>query len=126
MSKAKKKKILIIEDEQTLAKSLSDKLTREGYEVIAEIDGAMGLKRVIEEMPDLVILDIILPGLNGLEVLKSLKGRDKTKNVPVILVSNVDDMKSTRDAKKLGAANYLLKSNVTLANIIEEIKKHIK
>ncbi len=122
----KKKFIFIIEDEQTLSRSLRDKLEREGYRVETAIDGKLGLASVKREKPDLLILDIILPGLNGLEVLKGLKSDSRSKHIPVLLVSNVDDEKQQREAQRLGAANYLLKSNVTLAKIIEEIQKYIK
>ncbi|MDD5566794.1 MAG: response regulator [Patescibacteria group bacterium] len=121
----KKKFILIIEDEQTLARSLTDKLTRSGYRVESEIEGVRGLRKVVETKPDLVILDIILPGLNGLKVLKSLKSKSCTKDIPVILVSNVDDKESQDEGMKLGAANYLIKTNVSLAKIIQEIERHI-
>ncbi|MBU0706836.1 response regulator [Patescibacteria group bacterium] len=125
MTSKKKKKIFIIEDEQTLSRSLSDKLKREGFQVDTEIDGVRGLKRVGEVIPDLLILDIILPGLSGLEILERLKAEPKTKKIPVLLVSNVDDEKSTKEGKALGAVNYLIKTNVTPSRILEEINKHI-
>ena len=125
MIQSKKISIFVIEDEQTLVRSLKDKFERTGYEVKTEIDGIKGYSRIVKEKPNIVILDIILPGLNGLDILKKLKDNAETKNIPVILLSNVDDEKSMNQGKKLGAVAYFIKTNVTLNRLIEEIKRHL-
>ncbi|MDP3964894.1 MAG: response regulator [bacterium] len=118
-------KILIIEDEQTLARSLKAKMERAGYAVDRKIDGVHGLKHATDKKPDFIILDLILPGMGGLEVLNALKSKKETKIIPVLVLSNVDDPKSSDEALNLGAVNYLIKTQVTLENILEEIRKHI-
>lgn len=115
--------IVLLEDERTLARSMHDKLEKSGYKVQIEIDGALGLQRIQKAKPDIVLLDCILPGLGGLDVLKALRAKASTKATKVIMLSNVDDEKIKAAALRLGALNYLIKTQVSLSDIIEEIEK---
>lgn len=123
MPKKHNPRILILEDEQTLSRSLRDALERAGYTIEIEIDGVKGLKKIETSKPDLVLLDLILPGLSGLDVLKALVAKPSLKSIPVIVLSNLDDPKSVIEAKRLGAKAYLIKAQVTLEEIIKKIEQ---
>jgi len=119
------KKILFVEDEHALQKTIGDALSKKGYQVISAVDGETGLRMVSSEKPDLVLLDLILPRMLGLEVLKRLKDNSETKDVPVIVLTNLDDMDKINRAIELGAAAYLLKSSYKLEDVLEKIHKFI-
>lgn len=121
--KMEKKKILIIEDESTLQKALSEFLTEEGFEVFSALDGEMGTEMAKKEKPDLVLLDIILPKKDGYEVLDELKGNDETKMIPVILLTNLESAEDIDRAFEKGAKTYLVKSNYKLEEVVGKIKE---
>jgi len=116
------KKILFIEDESALQKTFGDVLTVEGFKVISAIDGEVGLRLASSEKPDLIILDLVLPKLHGLEVLKGLKGNDETRNIPVIILTNMGDMENIEKALELGATTYMIKADYTLEDVVTKIK----
>ena len=120
------KTILLIEDEPTLQKTLSLALTQEGYEVKSALDGEIGLRLARESRPDLILLDLILPKLDGFEVLDELKKDDATKDVPVIVLTNLESTQDIEKALALGATNYLVKANYDLKDVIEKVKDNIK
>ena len=122
----KKKKILIIEDETTLQRSLVEFLSTEGFEVISASDGEKGLELAKSEKPDLVILDIILPKKDGYEVLTELKGDGNTQSIPVILLTNLESPEDIDKAFEKGASTYLVKSNYKLEEIAKKIKETLK
>lgn len=118
-----KKKVLIIEDDKFLIKLYSDKLTREGFEVSMAISGEEGLNKVAVEKPDMVLLDIILPQKNGFEILSEMKLNPKTKNIPVVLLTNLGQEADIKKGLELGAVNYVVKTDfsiTTLAQIVRE------
>lgn len=117
------KKILIIEDESSLQKSLGESLTQEGYKIIAALNGEIGLKMAAKEKPDLVLLDLILPKINGFDVLKTLKNNPETKSIPVIVLTNLEDMRDIERVLELGATTYLVKANYSLEEITDKIKQ---
>ncbi|OHA76732.1 MAG: hypothetical protein A3H01_02495 [Candidatus Wildermuthbacteria bacterium RIFCSPLOWO2_12_FULL_40_9] len=117
------KKILIVEDEQALQKTLGEILTQEGYEVIAASDGEMGLTLAQDSNPDLVLLDLILPKMSGFEVLKQLKGNNLTKDIPVIVLTNLESVEEVDKAVSLGATTYLVKSQYSLEELVSKIKE---
>lgn len=117
------KKILIIEDESALQKTLSDILTQEGYETISALDGEVGLGLAKEKKPDLILLDLILPKIHGLEVLKNLKEIEETRDIPVIILTNLEGMTEVERAISLGATTYLIKAQYSLKEVVEKIKK---
>ncbi len=117
------KKILFIEDEAALQKTLGDILRQKGYETISALDGETGLRLAESEKPDLILLDLILPRLHGFEVLKKLKGSSKTKDIPVIILTNLEGMKEIDQAIELGATTYLVKTRYTIEEVIEKVKK---
>ena len=120
------KKILFIEDESALQKTFSDILSQEGYEVISALDGEAGLRLAKKENPDLILLDLILPKVNGFEVLKELKEDKKTKDIPVIVLTNLERMEDVERVIELGAYTYLVKANYTLEEVVTKIKKALE
>lgn len=117
------KKILFIEDESALQKSIGDALEQAGYEVISALDGELGLRLAKTEKPDLILLDLILPKMRGFEVLEQLKGDLATKEVPVIILTNLENMEDVNQALELGAMTYLVKTHYTLDEVVGKIKK---
>jgi len=117
------KKILFIEDETALQKAFGTILKDKGYEVISALDGETGLKLAKEQKPDLILLDVILPKIHGFEVLKKLKGEKETQQIPVIILTNLEDMENVGKALELGAMAYLIKAQYSLEEVLERIKK---
>ncbi len=117
------KKILFIEDEVDLQRTLSNFLTKEGYQVISAFDGEKGLELAKKEIPDLVLLDLILPRVHGFDVLRKLKTDPETKEIPVIILTNLEKIEDVHKALELGATTYLVKAQYKLEEVIEKIKK---
>jgi len=118
-------KILVIEDDKFLRDLLYKKLAEENFSVATALDGEEGLKKIQEENPNLVLLDLILPGINGFEVLKKAKENPATKDIPVIVLSNLGQKEDVERAMKLGAQDYLIKAHFTLEEIVEKIRKRL-
>ena len=117
------KRILFIEDESALQKAFGDILKQEGYEMISALNGEEGLKLAKTEKPDLILLDLILPKLHGFEVLEKLKADEETKDIPIIILTNLEGTDDIEKALKLGATTYLVKASYTLEEVIEKVKK---
>ena len=120
------KTILFIEDESSLQKTFSDLLKSEGYEMISALDGEIGLRLAKTKNPDLILLDLILPKVHGFEVLKELKTDPKTKEIPIIVLTNLEGIGDVEKALELGATTYLVKAQYTLEEVVEKIKKIIE
>jgi len=120
------KTILFIEDESSLQKTFSDFLRSEGYEIISALDGETGLRLAKEKNLDLILLDLILPKVHGFEVLKELKTDPKTKEIPIIVLTNLEGMGDVEKALELGATTYLVKAQYTLEEVVEKIKEIIE
>jgi DNA-binding response OmpR family regulator len=120
------KKILFIEDESALQKTFGEVLTKEGYEMISALDGKTGLRLAKEKKPDLILLDLILPRMHGFDVLKELKEDEKTKDIPIIILTNLENAEDIQKALELGARTYLVKANYTLEEVIRKVKETIE
>ncbi len=120
------KKILFIEDESALQTTFGDVLGKEGYEVVSALDGEEGLKLVRAIKPDLVLLDLILPKMDGFEVLKKIKEDPEIKDIPVVILTNLEESSDVQKAIELGAKNYLVKANYNLNEVAEKIKKALE
>lgn len=116
-------KVLVIEDDQFLRDLLSTKLERENFDVATAMDGPEALEKIQEVKADIVLLDIILPGIDGFEILKRMKSSPSHKSIPVVLLSNLGQEADVERGKALGANDYLIKSNFTIDEIIEKIHK---
>ncbi len=114
------KKILIIEDEESLVELLSTKLNKEGYEVQYAYDGELGYEKIKEWNPDLILLDIVMPKMNGYEVLEKLN-QDKIK-IPVIIISNSGQPVEIEKTKQLGAVDHLIKTEFSPLDVLQKVK----
>src|SRR3989338_7973099 len=117
------KTILLIEDESALQKTIGDALSQEGFSILSALDGEAGLRLATEKRPNVILLDLILPKANGFDVLKSLKEQEATKDIPVVVLTNLESMEDIQKALDLGAMTYLVKSNYTLQEVVEKVKQ---
>lgn len=115
-------KILIIEDTAGFRRVYQDALEAEGFDVIDADEGTWGLQLAMEEKPDLVLLDLILPGMHGYEILTELRANEITKSIPVIVFSSLGEGKDIRQAMDLGANDYVVKGSVAPRDIITKIR----
>ncbi len=119
------KKILIIEDEEILSNLLQKKLTAEGYEVEVAKDGEEGMEKVRETIPDLVLLDIIMPKKGGFEVMEEMSEDENLSSVPIIVVSNSGQPVEIDRAQNLGAKDWLVKTEFDPQEVIEKVVSQI-
>jgi len=118
-------KILLIEDEEMLANMYEVKFKNEGFDIVKALDGEQGLEIARTIKPDFILLDIIMPKMDGFSVLKELKGNDITKDVPVMLLTNLGQDEDIERGKSMGAVGYLVKANITPSEVVEAIKKEL-
>lgn len=121
-----KKKILIVEDDNFVAEVYIAKLAEMGYEATLAQNGEEGLEELKKNKIDLILLDILMPVMNGVEMLEEIKKRPEWKNIPVILLTNVGEKESIQKVRDLGVKNYLIKSHFTPAEVIEKIESVFK
>lgn len=115
-------KILIVEDDKFLRDLMSQKLSKEGFSVKEAFDGEEGLKLALDDPPDLILLDLILPRIDGFGVLERIKKEQKLSHLPVLILSNLGQKEDVQRAMSMGAQDFLIKSNFTLGEIVEKIK----
>lgn len=118
-----KPKILIIEEDRFLRKIYKNKFTKAGFEFREAISGDEGLNKACSEKPDLVLLDLMLPKKSGFDVLVELKRDKATKKIPVIILSNLAQEEDIKRTLSLGARDYLIKTEVSLSDVIDRVKK---
>lgn len=119
-------KILIIEDDQSLARILERALDPDKFKAVLALEADEGLEKAILEKPEIIVLDILLPGKSGFECLKNLKADTRTKAIPVIILSNLGQTEEIRAGLKLGAVDYLVKADFTIDEVIEKIIDAVK
>lgn len=117
-------KILIIEDEDILVNVLKEKFEKENFDVSLARDGDEALVVAKKNKPDIILLDIILPKINGLEVLSFLKADKELNRIPVIILSNLDQVEKVKEALVLGAVDYLVKTEHPINEVIEKVNKY--
>jgi two-component system response regulator MprA len=121
-------KILIIEDESMMRNSLAEKFANEGFDVSIGIDGEDGLKKALQVHPDIILLDILMPKMDGLMMLKKLRQDSWGAHVKVIILSNVSDVEKIAEAMTMGWGGqftYLVKTDHTLESVVKEVKKQL-
>lgn len=116
------KKILVVEDEESLSMIVIDQLKQEGYEVFGAKNGQEGLEMALKEHPDLILLDTIMPVLDGIGMLKKLRQDDWGKSASVVFFTNLSDTNNMEAAKLLGVNDYFVKSDWDLNQVLEKIK----
>jgi len=117
------KKLLLVEDDNLLIRMYEDKFTRDGYEVTTAFTGEDGLIKLKNFQPTLILLDIMLPKMNGFEVLQAIKVDPATKKIPVIMLTNMASEEDSKKGLELGAVAYLVKSENTPDQIVAKIKE---
>jgi len=125
MSEDKKYNLVLVEDDEFLASIYQTKFEMEGFKVSVAANGEEGLKLVEKKMPDIVLLDILLPKLDGFAVLERLKQNAKTKNIPVILLTNLGQKDDVDRGVELGAADYLIKAHFKPSETVDKVMKVI-
>ena len=115
-------RILLVEDDRVLRKAAEAALRRQGFTVLVAADGEEGLRAARSELPDLVLLDLIMPGLQGFEVLKLLKAEAATSAIPVIVISNLGQDSDVKNALDAGAIDYLVKANLALDDLVKRVR----
>jgi len=120
------KKILVVEDDKFLRELISQKLATEGYDVIEAVDGDKGIEKIRTEKPDMVLLDLIIPGIDGFEVLAKMKADPGTANIAVIVLSNLGQKDDIEKGLEMGANDYLIKAHFTPGEIVEKIQQILK
>ena len=116
------KKILLIEDDKFLRELMVKKLLTMDYDVTSAVDGESGLSMIKEVKPDVVLLDLILPGINGFEVLEKAKQDPEIADIPVIILSNLGQKEDIERGQKLGAADFMIKAHFTPQEVVNKIK----
>lgn len=111
---ARPKRILLVEDDRFIRRASELSLTQRGYTVFTAADGVEALEAVRREKPDLVLLDLLMPRMGGLDVLRALKADEATRAIPVLILSNSSREQDVEEVKRLGAAGYYVKANLSL------------
>jgi DNA-binding response OmpR family regulator len=120
------KNILIVEDDDFFRELIAKRLSSEGFDIFEAIDGEQGLEKIKELKPDLIILDILLPGIDGFEVLSKIKEDPSVVSVPVVILSNLGQKEEVEKGMRLGATDYLIKAQVTSDEITNKVKSVLK
>lgn len=120
-----KKTILIVEDDEFLRSLTAKRLEKENYHIEVAVDGENAISVVDTIKPSLILLDLLLPGKDGFEVLKKIRSTEATKAIPVIIFSNLGQKEDIEKAKALGVDDFLIKANFTLDDVVVKIKKLI-
>lgn len=121
-----KKRILLIEDDQDLRELYSEVLRDEGFEVLEAADGQVGLEKGKAGGYDLMLLDIMLPKIDGLQILKDVKGQANLSRIPIILLTNLGRESIIKEGFTLGAEGYIIKSEYTPDQVVAEVKKFLE
>jgi len=116
-------KILVIEDDKFLRQLVTKKISKRDYNIVEAVDGESGLEKAEEEDPDLILLDLILPGIDGFEVLSELKDDPELSTIPVVILSNLGQKDEIEKGLQMGAEDYLVKAHFTLSEIVEKIEE---
>lgn len=120
-----KKKVMIVEDDAVLVNALTLALEDEGYDISVASDGEEAEKKILKEIPDLILLDLLLPIKSGFEVLKVVRGNPDTKDISVVILTNFEQETSMDEGMRLGAKDYVVKANIDIKDIPEIVKKYM-
>ena len=118
-------KVLLIEDDEFMIGLLAHELTKNGFEVVSAKTGTEALPKFKESNPDIILLDILLPDKNGFDVLREIRRLPEGAKTPTIVLSNLSEATDLEEAKRLGAIDYIVKANQSLAEIVERVKQGV-
>ena len=124
--KNKKYKILLAEDDQFLCKALKDKLKRDNFSVNLVSNGNEVLPAVKKDKPDLILLDIMMPGKNGFEVIQEVRSEEDFKNLPIIIISNLGQENDIKKGIELGAVGYIVKSDLSISEVAKKAREYLE
>ncbi len=119
-------RILLIEDDKFLRKACEVSLKKRGFTVMTAIDGEEGLREARASVPDLILLDMLMPKLSGLETLEALKKDEQTRGIPVVILSNSSVDSKIQQATALGAAGYLVKASLSLQELGDRVSSYLE
>jgi len=117
------KKILLIEDDSFLSEIYMAKFQESGFEVSAARDGIVGLAKIKEQEPDVILLDVVMPNMDGFEILQAVKEDPQAKNIPVVILSNLGEQENIQKGLELGAAAYIVKAHYTPTEVVARVKE---
>jgi len=120
------RRILLVEDDRFLRKAAETTLERNGFEVSTAVDGEDALRSIRKEAPDLILLDLIMPKVQGFEVLRAVKADPVTAGIPVIILSNLGQDRDVERALEHGAAAYLIKANLSLDELVKQVRRTLE
>jgi DNA-binding response OmpR family regulator len=120
-----KRTILIVEDEAPMALALAERLGHEGYEILQAADGATGLKMALAEHPDLILADLKLPEMDGMEMIRQIRLDNWGKSAKVIILSNISDVAKIEEAMQHGTFFYMVKGDTSMAEVLEKVEAQI-
>lgn len=123
---AKAKILLLVEDDPLLVTMYQTKFSAEGFQVFTATDGVVGLQLAKSQQPDIIVLDIMMPKLDGIEVLRIIRQDQGLKNIPVLMLSNLSELAKQKEAMELGAKEFLVKANLTPTEVVTKIKQHLQ
>jgi len=116
------KKILLVEDDPFLSEIYVIKFQEAGFEISLATDGSDGLEKIKHEQPDLVLLDIVMPNVDGLELLRTIKDDEATRNIPIVILSNLGEQEDIDRGLALGAELYIVKAHYTPTEVVAKVK----
>lgn len=119
-------KILLVEDDETLVEMYSLKFKEEGFNIITAADGLLGLELAKKELPAVILLDVMMPKMDGFAVLTELKKDETTKNIAVLMLSNLGQKADIEKGQALGANDYVVKASMTPTQVVDKIKSYLK
>lgn len=115
--------VLIIEDEELISQMYTMKLNRDGYDCETAQNGKFGVDKAKKLLPDIILCDVMMPEVDGLTALEKIKKDDKTKHIPIVLLSNLAESEYVDKALELGAVSYMVKSQVTPSDVVKKVKE---
>jgi CheY-like chemotaxis protein len=116
------KRVLLVEDDKFLRRACEKSLRQQGFNVATAVDGEDALRAIQAEPPDLILLDILMPKVTGTEVLRALKSDERTRAIPVLILTNSSKESDVREIEKLGVAGYRVKANLSLEELGNEVR----
>ena len=126
MDQNRKTKVLIIEDDSYISEMYRIKFESENFETVVKNDGVEGIKFMEKNIPDIILLDIVMPKMDGFSVLKTIKKNPKLDKIPVILLTNLSQKENIERGFDLGASSYIIKAHFTPSEVVEKIKEVLK
>jgi DNA-binding response OmpR family regulator len=121
-----KKTILLVEDDSFVSDIYQMKIESEGFDIIVAENGLEAIKRLEKKIPDLILLDIVMPYMDGIETLKKIKKEEKWKKIPIILLTNLSEKEKIQEALGMGADDYLIKSHFTPSEVMSKVNMVLK